>query len=58
MSSGNYSVIVTDVNGCEAEVANVNIGADSGPVAAFESSTNEVDVGLKDRPSHSLWSRI
>ncbi|MBK9760695.1 MAG: PKD domain-containing protein [Flavobacteriales bacterium] len=44
VSSGNYSVIVTDVNGCEAEVANVNIGADSGPVAAFESSTNEVDV--------------
>jgi hypothetical protein len=40
--AGVYSVSITDANGCTAEVADIQVTSEAGPVASFEVSTTDV----------------
>ena len=39
-ASGAYSVSITDANGCTAEVLDINVAAEDGPIASFEVATD------------------
>ena len=39
-ASGAYSVSITDANGCAAEVMDINVAAETGPIASFDVATD------------------